>query len=54
MIADEFTVVKSSRKLAAKHELPIHVIQDIVLLCERRQPQSERLSVVDAFKRRMA
>lgn len=52
LIADEFQVVQSSRKLARKYRMSIHVIQDIVLLHLRREPPRERLTVVDVFQQR--
>lgn len=41
MIADEFRVMKSSRRLAKKHGLPLATVQDILHLCQRKEPQSE-------------
>jgi hypothetical protein len=45
LIASEFRVVKSSRRLARKYRLPVHVVSDILHLASRKQPQSERLFV---------
>ena len=53
MIALEFHVVKSSRRLARKYSLPRHVISDIVDLHPRKEPQSERLGPV-AVRRQSA
>jgi len=46
LIAAEFRVLKSSRRLAQKYKLPQHVISDILHLALRKQPQSERLVVM--------
>jgi hypothetical protein len=53
-IADEFLVVKSSRRLARKYRIAQHVISDILHLCGRREPQRERLALVDVLARRTA
>lgn len=43
-----------TRKLAKKYALPRPVIQDIILLSMRIEPQTARLSFVDAMQRRTA
>lgn len=52
LIASEFRVVKSSRRLAQKYRLRQHVINDILHLAARKQPQSEKLFVMPS--RRLA
>ena len=53
-IAEEFSVVLSSRELAEKYDLPISTVNDILHWHLRKQPESARLSVVDVFERRRA
>ncbi len=51
LIAGEFAVVKSSRRLARKYRLPQHVVQDIVLLGLRKPPQGERYAIPALLRR---
>jgi hypothetical protein len=44
--------LKSTRKLAKKYRLPRAVVQDIILLATRVQPQTARLTAIDAFCQR--
>lgn len=51
LIAGEFLMVKSSRRLARKYRLPQHVVQDIVLLAMRRPPERERYAMPALVRR---
>lgn len=53
-IAEDFFIVGSAREIARMYRLPISTVYDILHLVHRKQPQSERLSVVDVFERRRA
>ena len=53
-IADEFRVMKSTRRLAKKYRLPRAVVQDIVALHLSRKEPAMALRPIDVFARRTA